>query len=79
VLAVLFVTLATLPSLSSARVTKPVVLSTQRRALPGPHLIVQGWLDRNYVSDLYAFDLVGRPLRRLTGEPLPACAAVIVE
>jgi hypothetical protein len=39
-----------------------------------PYLLVEAWFDRPYCSDLYAFDLDGKLLRRLTREPLPTCA-----
>ena len=43
-------------------------------ALATPYLVVEGWFDRPFCSDLYAFALDGTPLRRLTREPLPSCA-----
>ena len=36
-----------------------------------PFLLVQGWFNRNYVSDLYAYGMDGKLIRRLTSEPLP--------
>lgn len=46
--------------------------------IPKPFLLVEGWFDRNYVSDLYAFDLNGTLIRRLTSEPLPTNALAAV-
>ncbi len=43
-------------------------------ALPKPFIIVEAWHDREYCSDLYAYDFEGRLLRRLTQKPLPSCS-----
>lgn len=43
-----------------------------------PRVIVEGWLDRENCSDLYAFDFAGVLLRRLTAEPLPSCSLAAV-
>ncbi len=41
-----------------------------------PFLLVEGWFDRNYdrsyAPDLYTFEMNGKPIKRLTSEPLPA-------
>ena len=57
-------------ALSSAN---EIALSQQNEPaqIPKPFLIVEGWFDRNYVSDLYAFGMDGKLIRRLTSDPLP--------
>jgi dipeptidyl aminopeptidase/acylaminoacyl peptidase len=40
-------------------------------AVPKPFLLVEGWFDRAYVSDLYSFNMDGTLIKRLTSEPLP--------
>jgi dipeptidyl aminopeptidase/acylaminoacyl peptidase len=43
-----------------------------------PYLVVEAWLDRANVSDLYVYDLDGKQLQRLTQPPLPTCAHALV-
>ncbi len=43
-----------------------------------PFLLVEGWWDRNYVSDLYTLEMSGKPIKRLTSEPLPTNRLVAV-
>jgi len=43
-----------------------------------PFLLVEGWFDRNYVSDLYSFQMDGKLIKRLTSEPLPTNQLVAV-
>ena len=69
---------ATAGEVTAARSVADIATSTQRPSIAKPHLIIEGWLDRNYTSDLYAFDFEGKLLRRLTSEPLPACDLVAV-
>ncbi len=45
---------------------------------PKPYLIVEAWGDRQYVSDLYVYDLNGKRLARLTQEPLPSCYSPVL-
>ncbi|MEQ1891703.1 MAG: hypothetical protein ABL998_04110 [Planctomycetota bacterium] len=46
--------------------------------LPKPFLLVEGEFDRNCVSDLYAFEMDGTLIKRLTSEPLPTNHLVAV-
>lgn len=43
-----------------------------------PFLLVEGWFDREWVSDLYTFTMDGRLIKRLTSEPLPTNHLVTV-
>jgi hypothetical protein len=47
-------------------------------ALPKPYVVVEAWHDREYCSDLYAYDFDGKMLRRLTDRPLPSCNLMAV-
>ena len=44
-------------------------------AVAPPRLLVEGWLDREGVSDLYIYDLAGKREKRLTDKPLPTCVS----
>ena len=41
-------------------------------------MVVEAWHDREYCSDLYAYDFDGNLLRRLTQKPLPSCGLAAV-
>jgi Tol biopolymer transport system component len=43
---------------------------------PKPYLIVEAWKDRQWVSDLYVYDLSGREIKRLTPPLLPTCRMI---
>ena len=45
---------------------------------PKPYLIVEAWKDRQWVSDLYVYDLTGREIKRLTPTLLPTCRIIAV-
>jgi hypothetical protein len=45
---------------------------------PKPYLIVEAWKDRQWVSDLYVYDLAGTQIKRLTPTLLPTCRIIAV-
>jgi hypothetical protein len=78
ILTVALATLGTAATFASARVADAVAKSNEQEGIPKPFLLIEGWLDRNYVSDLYAYSLDGKLIRRLTSEPLPTCGLVAI-